>query len=152
MAIVTARPGIKISVVCNGAALQEYDDDDQEPHDNVVSKYIEATSGAEFGILCELFPPWPPSRVLLKYFLDHKKVCSKFLRPVNYTRNFKYLRKGSKSLGNGQVYLHQFAFAALTVGMLPTYLEVVNLLTNTYRRLYCCARSSATDARHQEHG
>src|SRR5690242_904425 len=152
MAIVPAHLGIKISIVCNGAALQEYDDDDQEPHDTMVSKYIEATSGAEFGILCELFPPWPPYTVLLDYFLDHKWVWGTFLEPVNYKRDFSHLEEGPETISNGQAFRHQFAFAALTVGMLYTCLGVFNLLRNTSRRLCCCARSSATNARHQEHG
>ncbi|KAF3036906.1 hypothetical protein E8E12_003340 [Didymella heteroderae] len=87
MAILASRPGIKIIVVCNGAPLQEYEDDDAEDQDgSVVSTYIEAVSGAEFGVQWEITSPWPPYTILFECWLDQK-----------YS------------------YLHKFAFAALTV-------------------------------------
>jgi hypothetical protein len=86
MAILPSRPGIKISIVCNGAALQEYNDDEEEPNNNIVSKYIEAISGAEFGIHWKLTPPWPPYTVLLEYRLDQKYVAGTYCKLVHFKR------------------------------------------------------------------
>ena len=60
MAILPSRPGIEITVKCNGANLQEYEDDDDDPQPDVVTKYVEAVSGAEFGVQWEIIAPWPP--------------------------------------------------------------------------------------------
>ncbi|KAJ4986210.1 hypothetical protein SVAN01_08257 [Stagonosporopsis vannaccii] len=121
MAILPAHPSIKISIVCNGVALPEYDDNDQESQNDVISKYIEATSGAEFGILCELSSPWPPYTVHLTYFLDQKRACSKLIRSVKNSSSSKYkpsytkLVEGLTTASNGQTYLHKFVFAALNI-------------------------------------
>ncbi|KAF2622226.1 hypothetical protein BU25DRAFT_415384 [Macroventuria anomochaeta] len=116
MAILPSQPGIKISIVCNGAILQEYEDDDEEPNHAVVSKYIEAVSGAEFGIRWDVSSPWPPYTILFKYYLDQKKASDRYCRLENFKHpSYIYTEEGATSMVNGQGYLHRFAFAALTV-------------------------------------
>ncbi|KAJ8111165.1 hypothetical protein OPT61_g6169 [Boeremia exigua] len=116
MAVLPSRPGIKMSIVCDGAALQEYDDNDEEPQPNSVSKYIEAISGAEFAIRGELTPPWQPSTVLLYYYLDQKQVSGRFLKQVNYrVPSWTALEEGPITVVDGQSFLHKYAFAALRV-------------------------------------
>jgi hypothetical protein len=117
MAILPSRPGIKISIVCNGAALQEYNDDEEEPNNNIVSKYIEAISGAEFGIHWKLTPPWPPYTVLLEYRLDQKYVAGTYCKLVHFKHpSYSGLDEGVTTTTNGQYFLHKFAFAALAIG------------------------------------
>ena len=85
MAILASRPGIKIIVVCNGAPLQEYEDDDAEDQDgSVVSTYIEAVSGAEFGVQWEITSPWPPYTILFECWLDQKYVSGICCEPVHF--------------------------------------------------------------------
>ena len=121
MAILPSHPGIKISIVSNGAALQEYNDDEEEPNNTVLSKYIEAISGAEFGIHWELTSPWPPYIVLLKYRLDQKRVGSTYCMPVHFKHpSYGGLHEGATTTTNGQSFLHKFAFAALTIGKFST--------------------------------
>ncbi|KAF2677306.1 hypothetical protein K458DRAFT_163912 [Lentithecium fluviatile CBS 122367] len=50
MAITTVYPGLQVDVVVNGAPLQEYDDDEDEDSPDTTTKYVEATSGANFEI------------------------------------------------------------------------------------------------------
>lgn len=117
MAILPTRPGVKITVVCNGAPLQKYDDDDEETQPNVVSKYIEAISGAEFGVQWEIFSPWPPYTILFEYWLDQKKISGKYCKPAFFQHPvYIYLEEGASTVPNGQTYLHKFAFAALDIG------------------------------------
>lgn len=54
MAILEPHPGVNISVICNGAALHEYDDEDEDAQPATATKYVEAESGAEFGVQWEL--------------------------------------------------------------------------------------------------
>lgn len=118
MTILASRPGIKITVVCNGASLEEYEDDDvDEQTDTVASKYIEAVSGAEFGVQWEITAPWPPYTILFEYWLDQKRVGSRYCQPVNFrSPSYTHLEKGASTTVNGQSYLQKFAFTALTVG------------------------------------
>lgn len=129
MAILPERPGIKISIVCNGAPLEEYDDDDEEPQLNTVFKYVEAVSGAEFAIQWDISAPWPPASILFDYWLDQKKVGGRFCmqalcKPPTYT----YCLKGATTAVNGLGFEHKFAFAALDVGKLQPTPNVVGEL------------------------
>lgn len=119
MAILPFRPGIEISIVCNGAVLREYDDDDDDEDlpAAVISKYVEAVSGAEFGIQWKISPPWPPYTVLFECWLDQKKASGKFCKPAFFKYpSYIYTEEGATTVLNGQSYLHRFAFAALEVG------------------------------------
>lgn len=117
MAILPSHLGIKISVICNGAPLQEYKDEDAEENDTVVSKYVEAASGAEFSMRAEITPPWPPYTIMLRYYLDGKRVGSNFCKQEHYNYPPYIVRKGGASkVVNGQEFLQRFAFTALDVG------------------------------------
>ncbi|KAJ4311792.1 hypothetical protein N0V94_007773 [Neodidymelliopsis sp. IMI 364377] len=116
MAILPTSPGIKISIVCNGAILQEYNDDDDEPEPETVTKYIESISGAEFGIRWDITSPWPPYTILFEYFLDQKKASGKYAKPTFFKHpSYVYVEEGATSTVDGQSYLHKFAFAPLTI-------------------------------------
>lgn len=129
MAILPAHPGINISTVCNGVALEEYTDDDEGTHTNVVSRYVEAISGAELSIKCELTAPWPPYSILLDYHLDQKWMCGNLIRSASYKAPYySCIREGSKTATNVQTFLHNFTFAELTIGKLSSCVEVVKLL------------------------
>ncbi|KAE9368568.1 hypothetical protein N431DRAFT_415093 [Stipitochalara longipes BDJ] len=63
MAILQGCPGVKVTIVSNGQALEEYPDDDggfnnkdfsAPPGDHQALHYVECTSEAEFGIKLEL--------------------------------------------------------------------------------------------------
>lgn len=75
MAIITDEPGISITVICQGATLQEYNDDSAEPTPGCVTKYVEATSGAKFGVPHQYNAKFQhhDSFVELNLYLDGKK-------------------------------------------------------------------------------
>ena len=50
MGIVKALPGVEVSIVVNGSALHEYEDTDIEDAPNTVTRYVEATSNANFEV------------------------------------------------------------------------------------------------------
>jgi hypothetical protein len=126
MAILPTWPGIKISITCNGAILQEYNDDDDEPQPGTVTKYIESISGAEFGIHWDITSPWPPYTVLFEYFLDQKKASGKYAKSTCFKHpSFVHVEEGATSVVNGQGYLHKFSFAPLTIGEYLTNLGSV---------------------------
>jgi hypothetical protein len=117
MVILPSRPGINITVKCNGASLQEYEDEDEDAQPNVVTKYVEAISGAEFGVQWEIAAPWPAYTVLFDIYIDQKWVTGRFCKQVHFKPpKCIHLEEGALSVVNGQGFLHKFAFAALDVG------------------------------------
>lgn len=117
MAILPSRPGIDISIVCSGVILQEHEDEDEEPNHAVVSRYIEAVSGAEFGIRGVITSPWPPHTILFDIYIDQKKASGAYCEQKRFKPpSCTFTKEGVTTVANGQTYLHKFAFAALTVG------------------------------------
>ena len=118
MAILTSQPGLKISIVDNsGTAFQELPDPDAEHSEKLVSRYIEARSGTEFGIRWEITSPWPAHTLLLRFYVDKKCVASVYCFHHNYGRG-KYTdtQTGASFVVNGQAFQQKFAFAALDIG------------------------------------
>ncbi|KAF4618971.1 hypothetical protein G7Y89_g14876 [Cudoniella acicularis] len=73
MAIITALPGLRVTVECDRRTLTEYPDEDEFKHkkfraeeDRVVSKYIECVTDAEFQVKCEILPGFQPA-----YYATH---------------------------------------------------------------------------------
>ncbi|KAF9693595.1 hypothetical protein EKO04_008533 [Ascochyta lentis] len=116
MAVLPSQPGIEVSVVCNGAPLHEYDDDEDAPIDTVVTKYVEAVSGAEFGVRWTITQPWPKFSLLFYAYVDRKLVNDAFATQEHFKEpSCSTTIKGADSMVNGQRFLHKFCFAALTV-------------------------------------
>jgi hypothetical protein len=60
MAINSECPGLKVEVLVEGQALQEYDnDDDEESSPKVTTKYIEAHSDKDFALRTTFSAPFP---------------------------------------------------------------------------------------------
>lgn len=118
MAILPSHPGIKISIVnSRGAAFQEFPDSDAENSDKVVSTYVEATSGTEFGIRCEITSPWPAHTLLLVSYVDGKPVGGRYGFSEKYGRQpYVFTRFGATSVVGGESFIQKFAFAALDIG------------------------------------
>jgi hypothetical protein len=86
MAILQGCPGIKVSIVSNGKALDEYPDEDRELNNKDFSVpdnwramvYIECTSDAEFGIEWEITsdykPQVPHTHLRFRAFVDGKSI------------------------------------------------------------------------------
>lgn len=86
MAILQGCPGIKVTIVSNGKALDEYPDEDGEfnnkdfsvPNNRRAMAYIECTSDAEFGIKWEITrdykPEVPHTHLRFRAFVDGKSI------------------------------------------------------------------------------
>lgn len=118
MAILPSHPGIKITIVdSREVAFQEYPDADADNSDKVVSTYIEATSGTEFGIRWEITSPWPAHTLLLYPYVDGKPVDGTYCLSDNYGRQpYVYTSFGARSMVSGERFIQKFAFAALDIG------------------------------------
>jgi len=54
MAILDELPGLEAQIIVNRTPVKEYDDDEEGVVDKTVTMYIEAKSGAEFGVRLNL--------------------------------------------------------------------------------------------------
>jgi hypothetical protein len=127
MAIHTDYAGLKVEIVVDGQPLPEYDDETNTAGSNVVTKYVEAESGAEFSVNFSFNETFPTSHdVGVDCSLDGRQVCS------SYVRRAKLLSEhGHKILGlqvqEGKSWgLKRFRFSDLVVGkFLTCYLHIV---------------------------
>ncbi|KAJ4339711.1 hypothetical protein N0V95_007705 [Ascochyta clinopodiicola] len=101
MAVLPSQPGIDVSVVCNRAALKEYEDDEDAPNDTVITKYVESISGAEFGVCCTTRQPWPKYTILFELWLDQKNTAGKFAQQKDFnTPSYRFTIEGATSKVN----------------------------------------------------
>jgi hypothetical protein len=84
MAVAKEHPRIQVEVICEREPLREYDNDDEETPPEQVTKYIEAKSGAEFGVRLELKRPYPSDPVYFRLYLDGKDVGNRIIGDVQY--------------------------------------------------------------------
>ena len=113
---------IEVAIVVNGQELKEYDDEDASNDDqNSVSKYVEATSGAEFQIVTSA-PIWydfSSDAVLMKIYLDGAYVENGLFlkKDARRTRARQRTFDGAKRFNGDQWEVKPFKFIEITAGM-----------------------------------
>lgn len=120
MAVLGAYPNIEVQIVCNGAPLKEYDDDDEESAEpNTVTKYVEVVSGAEFQIQHDIMVPWPRHEILFECTIDKQNIGGNLIKKRRYQgRIYRYTKNGALSYKKGQWSTQRFHFAELLIGKL----------------------------------
>lgn len=94
------KKAVEVKVLVNGEAAQEYNDDDEGScGPKTITKYIEAITGAEFGVQIELKPSFRfPSELLCCYIsIDGKQLNSTVFRK----ERFMVLPRGQKATFKG---------------------------------------------------
>ncbi|EUC46850.1 hypothetical protein COCMIDRAFT_4134 [Bipolaris oryzae ATCC 44560] len=77
----TKYPGLEVAVHVDDEPLREYDDGDEDPPLNTVTRYVEAKSGAEFAVITIFKPPFsPPHGVMISLIVDGSPVTSRCCR------------------------------------------------------------------------
>ncbi|KAG9190579.1 hypothetical protein G6011_08667 [Alternaria panax] len=118
MAITADYPGIRIEVRVEGVALQEYDDDEEQPSGTTITKYIEATSGVTFDMRFGITPKWPGSSIMFYTHLDGRYVRGHFAQQQSYRGSSSVqIIEASTYTKDGQWFKARFAFSALNIGI-----------------------------------
>ena len=117
MAIIKEVPGLELTVDVAGQDLQEYDDDAEEaPMPCTSTKYVEAASGATFGIATRCDPEsyiYPDDNIRLKVALDGEHVCVGSHTPAMTSSGHRnVLDRTRKDLGDRAV-IQKFSFVEL---------------------------------------
>ncbi|KAK5005815.1 hypothetical protein LTR60_006144 [Cryomyces antarcticus] len=116
MAILEDVPGIEVAITVNGNDLKEYEEDDIVNEPKTVTKYIEATSGVNFGIRYSVARRFPMKGdcITFSMYLDNEKcgssVVTKASVNTSSSQHCKYGRNEADSK------LRRFMFAALETG------------------------------------
>jgi len=106
-------PGLIAKIYVNGTSLEEYDDDDEErATHSTATKYVEATSGANFAIKICFYDNFPyiGDNVLCRVRVDGTAVIAQLYQPKNCQA---YLIKGRYRNTSNVSTLRRFAFADL---------------------------------------
>jgi hypothetical protein len=119
MAVLWGCPGVEVDVVVDDRPLHEYDDiDDTPPSPCTVTKYIEATSGAEFATNLMFFRryPYPVGIVEKLIYLDGKVVESYVVDPTDFFYPAQHFVDGRCAQVGSSVVLQKFCFTELSIG------------------------------------
>ena len=126
--------GIEVSVVIDGKALTEYDDEDaanENPdHPSEVSKYIEAVPDAEYSVDITMSQSYDLTADGLSFSLSLDGVSVR--KPVCRKAKLKRLRKawykrvsGSKVENGEEWYLRPFKFNDIKIGKTRLYIFIL---------------------------
>lgn len=106
-------PGLTAKIYVNGVSLEEYDDDGEErATHSIATKYVEATSGANFAIKICFYNNFPyiGDNILCRVRVDGTAVIAPIYQPKNCAA---YLIKGRYRNTANVSTLQRFAFADL---------------------------------------
>ncbi|XP_014558613.1 hypothetical protein COCVIDRAFT_14245 [Bipolaris victoriae FI3] len=119
MAITRENPRIKVHVECNGARLQEFDEDDGNTTTTTVTKYVEAKSGAEFAVQVEVHQPFPRYAMIVKLYIDGNSVRSRIIGDHQYQSAKGSVKRVFNTtvtkIADGQRTLQKFCFSELQI-------------------------------------
>jgi len=115
MAKLTDVPGLKAEVVVDGKPLKEYNDPDPFPP-KTVSKYVQATSGVEFGIFYKFRAPFPRNRtVSMKVTVDGRELDEPLIPPRDLFDKNGHTSTGPISTNGEQFSVQRFCFSDLDI-------------------------------------
>ena len=113
---------IKVAIMINGQELKEYDDEDVGNDDeNSVSKYVEATSDAEFKIMTSA-PRWyqfTSDAVRMNIYMDGAYVdaCLMLKDEANQFYAWRHYLNGARRFDGNRWEVKPFNFREITAGM-----------------------------------
>lgn len=124
MAIVSAVPGLKVTIEIDNVALPEYPYEDEDEasaaadgFSNTVTKYLEVPSGAEFSVRWLLKTPFEPTAVTYAdVYLDGNHLQAPFTETGDRDEHRGYEYSKTMSKHDGQSYAQTFRFSELDVG------------------------------------
>ncbi|KAI4932744.1 hypothetical protein J4E85_003144 [Alternaria conjuncta] len=134
MAVLPFLPGLAVEIVVNGASLPEYDDNSDTPASpTMITKYVEATSGANFTIevlLMEEFP-FPKGHLEAEISLDGRVFMCELIREDQFFND--HLMDGRHSQVGQYPKTQKFFFAKLEITSIQISEKAMKGYTHTHR-------------------
>jgi hypothetical protein len=126
MAVLDGVPGLEVTVLANGAPLEEYIDADEETSRYKAVQYVEAVSGAEFQVkhcISSAFKVKGSNRgVKIELHLDGKYVGSHIL--LRNRIHSEHIFKGVQEKVDNQCIVRRMCFSELEIGESFTDVEL----------------------------
>ena len=119
MAVLDEITGLTVQIIVKKRQAQEYDNDEEEASPNTVTKYIEAQSGAKFGVKFRFSNEFDAKHsILADIYLDGKSAESHVYdkdrgRPE---RNRDHCINGVSECNEGSYFKRKFSFSQLKTG------------------------------------
>jgi hypothetical protein len=118
MAVAKKYPRLKVQVFAEGLPLEEHNDDEEQIIPDVVTKYIEASSGDNFEVHYSFSPGFSIKHdVLAEIKVDGNYADSHVFHsglPIRW--NQVYTCKGTREAEQGKFFLRKFCFSQLDTG------------------------------------
>lgn len=113
-------PGLEVQIVVAGVPLQEYNSDEDDEVKSV-TKYIEATSGANFEIRWSFTSDFKQKghQILIAVYGDGMGLAAETSRPSDLLTGYSTLTGRTRNAGNHAVF-EKFTFSELKIGMLSS--------------------------------
>ena len=141
MAVIAEVPGIVVTIDVAGQDVHEYNDADvEEPQPNTSYTYVQAESGADFGVAVRFDPavfPYVREQIRVQLSMDGNSITGKTYSTAETLSGRRGIMKTvTQDLGDRYV-VQKFSFAELIISTLSKmYLEMVQ-----WRRLTWNSRS-----------
>jgi hypothetical protein len=139
MAILHGCPGVKVTIVSNGQALNEYPDEDTAfknadysvPLSRRAMAYIECTSDTEFGIKWEITPEYkrdvPHTHLRFRAFLDGKGIGGDTIKTSPSSSWSNTMSQTCDRINDHEVILRKLIFKTIKKGRQSCILQNVQL-------------------------
>jgi hypothetical protein len=116
MTILPECPGLKVQVFVQGRHAQEYDDNEEDPSLNAVTKYVEAQSGANFSVVATFKAPFSTQHdVMMRVIIDGKPMAKWLCRRRELSNKVVQCEGIRRETQEGWV-KQSFCFAELEIG------------------------------------
>ncbi|KAK5127441.1 hypothetical protein LTR85_006780 [Meristemomyces frigidus] len=133
MAVLQELPGLVVTLDVADQDLPEYDDDETEdmpPH--TTSKYVEAQSGAHFGVAHRYTStafPHSGNHIKVELSMDGNVICYVTDSPGNIASSQRWVMSNLSSIHGDKRYRQRFAFAELDINDGPADKDLWGKLT-----------------------
>lgn len=121
MAILSGVRGLNVQIRVNGRALKEYDGDEENRDPKTVTKYIEATSGAQFDVHFTFGKRFPHKQhsIVYEVALDGITASRRVVDGSDIRSHRPYCTSsdGVHTLCEGCWTKQKFSFSQLAIGM-----------------------------------
>lgn len=119
MAVIESEPNLKAEIRVNHDALTEYHDDEKTDELSSVTKYIEATAGAKFGVYWKFDSQFAFKHdVKVSVYVDGHPASGNIFeveKSKRYTDKW-FSSKGAREQVGDQRYIREFVFSQFSAG------------------------------------
>lgn len=118
MAVLNDFPGLETAIIVNEAPLAEFEDDEAQTSPTEANKYIEAQTGAAFGVRTTISKPFPKVfGVEIEVWVDGHRTSRCVVKPDEQFYTVPNDMKGVAYRKDGKIHFKEYQFEELLIGI-----------------------------------